>query len=343
LKNYGDVVALDNVSLKIRSGEILTVIGPNGAGKTTLLRIMAFIERPTRGEMFFGGEKVDEENRDRFRLRSTLVFQRTALFNADVYNNVSYGLKIRGFPKHEIDEKVGEVLELVKLDGYEGRLVKKLSGGEQQRVSLARALALDTDLLLLDEPTANLDPRSASIIEDTISRVNRDYGTTIVVATHNMFQAKTISGILALLLGGRLVEVGSPDEIFERASKELLSFARVENLFSGDASIVDDGNSVIDIGGGVKIEAASALSGRVSVYVRPEDIILSKRSISSSARNTFTGSIVEVSDLGSIVKLRIDAGREFVVQITKRSFVEMGLNLSSKVYLTFKASSVRTV
>jgi len=331
------------VSLKIRSGEILTVIGPNGAGKTTLLRIMAFIERPTRGEMFFGGEKVDEENRDRLRLKSTLVFQRTALFNADVYDNVSYGLRIRGFLKHEIDEKVGEVLELVKLDGYEGRLVKKLSGGEQQRVSLARALALDTDLLLLDEPTANLDPRSASIIEETISRVSRDYDTTIVVATHNMFQAKSISGVLALLLGGRLVEVGSPDEIFERASKELLSFARVENLFSGDAVIVDEGNSVIDIGGGVKIEAASALSGRVSVYVRPEDIILSKRSISSSARNTFRGSIVEVADLGSIVKLRVDAGREFVVQITKRSFVEMGLNLSSKVYLTFKASSVRMV
>ena len=304
---------------------------------------MAFIERPTKGEIFFDGKKVDKKNRDRLRLRSTLVFQRTALFNMNVYNNISYGLKIRGVPKHEIDEKVGEVLELVKLDGYERRAVNKLSGGEQQRVSLARALALRTELLLLDEPMGNLDPRSSSIIEETISRVNREYNTTIVVATNNMSQAKSIGREVALLLEGRLVDVGSPDRIFEKPSKHLLSFARLENAFSGDASILVEGNSVIDVGDGVKIEAASALRGRVTVYVRPEDIILSKRQISSSARNTFGGKIVGITDLGSIVKLKIDSGKEFTVQITKRSFIEMGLSLSSKVYLAFKASSVRTV
>ena len=304
---------------------------------------MAFIERPTKGEIFFDGKKVDKKNRDRLRLRSTLVFQRTALFNMNVYNNISYGLKIRGVPKHEIDEKVGEVLELVKLDGYERRAVNKLSGGEQQRVSLARALALRTELLLLDEPMGNLDPRSSSIIEETISRVNREYNTTIVVATNNMSQAKSIGREVALLLEGRLVDVGSPDRIFEKPSKHLLSFARLENAFSGDASILVEGNSVIDVGDGVKIEAASALKGRVTVYVRPEDIILSKRQISSSARNTFGGKIVGITDLGSIVKLKIDSGKEFTVQITKRSFIEMGLSLSSKVYLAFKASSVRTV
>ncbi len=342
-KNYGNVTALDNVSLEVRQGEIFTIAGPNGSGKTTMLRLMAFIDTPTSGEVHFNGVKVSDENRSQIRTKCTMVFQKTALFNTTVYKNVAYGLKLRGFSKKEIDERVEDALGLVKLDGYEKRLAKKLSGGEQQRVSLARALVLNTELLLLDEPTANLDPKNVSIIEETVSRVNRERKNTVVMATHNLFQAETITKRAALLLGGKIVEVGTAQEIFRTPSKHLASFARLENVFSGASRILKEGTSLIDIGDGVEIEAALRKSGKISVFVRPEDIILSRKPISSSARNVFKGRIVEISDLESVVRLKVDAGKQFVVQITKRSFNEMQLNVRSEVLLAFKASSVHVI
>jgi len=342
-KRYGKITALDSVSLEVREKEILTVLGPNGSGKTTMLKIMASIDEPTSGEVFFDGEKVNNGNRGNVRKRKTMVFQKTTLFNTTVYKNVAYGLKLRGYSKEETDEKVKEALELVKLVGYENRHAKKLSGGEQQRVSLARALVLNTKLLLLDEPTANLDPKNVSIIEETISRVNRDFNTTIVMATHNMFQAETLTSRVAVLLGGKMGKIGMPREILRGPSIDLASFARLENVFSGSSKILREGTSIIEVDDGIEVEAAVRQSGKVTVFVRPEDIIVTKSRLFSSARNVFRGKIVEVSDFGSVVRLRVDVGKEFVVQITKRSFVEMKLNVGSTVFLAFKASSVHLV
>ena len=162
-KRYGEISALSKVSLEIRAREIFSVLGPNGSGKTTMLKIMALIDEPTNGEVLFDGELIHKGNRSQARLKSTMVFQKTTLFNTTVYNNIAYGLKIRGYARAEITEKVKDALRLVKLDGYEKRSAKSLSGGEQQRVSLARSLALNTKLLLLDEPTTNMDPKTVSI------------------------------------------------------------------------------------------------------------------------------------------------------------------------------------
>jgi len=228
----------------------------------------------------------------------------------------------------------------VRLEGYEKRQAKRLSGGEQQRVALARALTLDTDVLLLDEPTANIDPKNVSIIEEALTWFSREKKKTMVIATHNMFQAETLTTKVALLLGGKIAKVGVPREIFRGPSEGLASFARLENVFSGTSRILEEGTSVISVDDGIRIEAALRKSGKVTVFVRPEDIILSKKAVASSARNVFKGKIVEIADFGSVVKLKVDAGKEFVVQITKRSFVEMELNVGSTVFLTFKASSV---
>jgi molybdopterin-binding protein len=342
-KRYGEITALDGVSLEIKENEIFTILGPNGSGKTTLLRIMASIDEPTSGEVFLDGNIINNSNRSQARKESTMVFQKTTIFNTTVYKNIAYGLKLRSYSKKETEEKVKESLSLVKLAGYEKRPAKKLSGGEQQRVSLARALTLNTKLLLLDEPTANLDPKTVSIIEETISHVNREFNTTIVMATHNIFQAETLTNRVALLLGGKIAQIGAPQEILRGPSINLASFARLENVFFGNSKILREGTSVIEVDDGVEIEAALKKSGKVTVFVRPQDIILSKKTMSSSARNVFEGKIVEISDFESVVKLRIDAGKEFVAQITKRSFVEMGLNVGSPVFLTFKASSVHLI
>jgi len=340
-KSYGETKALDDVTLKFSRGEIFTLLGPNGSGKSTLLKILACIEKPDSGMMFINGEKITSVNRDRARLTTTLVFQRTTLFSTSVYKNIAYGLKLRGLPQKQVRRSAEKALAKVKLEGYEDRPAKNLSGGEQQRVSLARALALQTPILLLDEPTANLDPKSASIIEEVIRQANRQRDTIVIIATHNVFQADRTSGKAAFLANGKIIAVGTIDEILGRKPEIRAKFSRLENLFSGISEILEEGTSKITIDDEIAIECASRQTGRITVFIRPEDIILSKESFKSSARNVFKGKIVEISDQGSLVKLKVDAGKQFTAQITKRSFSELGMKVGSQIYLTFKASSVQ--
>ena len=340
-KSYGPREVINNVDLQIHKSEILALIGPNGSGKTTLLKVLAFLESPTSGELKFQGKKADFKNCEEMRMNSTLVFQKTILFNTSVYNNIAYGLKIRKIAKKTRETEVRKALELVKLEGFEKRPARKLSGGEQQRVAIARALVLNTELLLLDEPTANLDPKNARIVEEVIDKVNRKRGTTIVMATHNMFQARELPHRIALIDEGSITEVGTPTEVFSELSKNFARFAVVDNTFPGKAKPTSVGTTIVDIGNNVKVEVTAQKQGEASVFVNPQDIILSKRAIISSARNVFKGRVIEIKDLETIVKLKVDIGKPFTIQITKRSFNEMGLNLNARVYIAFKASSVQ--
>ena len=342
-KRFGSMIALRDTNLSIVRGKITALLGPSGSGKTTLLRILAGLESPTNGTILYDNNLITTGNRHILKQKVTMVFQKSVFFDTTVFKNIAYGLKLIGYSRIEIKDRVGEVLELVGLKGLEKRRAKKLSGGEQQRISLARALVLNTELLLLDEPTVNIDPKNVSIIEETILRVNQENKTTIVLATHNMYQAEAISQRAALILGGTIRQVGTNQEIFGNSNRYLASFARLENVFSGISRISKENTSIIDVGKNLRIEASSTKSGKITIYVRPEDIILSSKPFRSSARNIFKGRIAGISDLGSIVKLRVDTGKEFVVQITTKSFIEMQLNVGSTVFLTFKASSVHLV
>jgi len=298
------------------------------------------LDNPTQGAVFYGNKPITDGDRNFLRQKATLVFQKSVFFETTVYNNIAYGLKIGDYSKEEIDRRVRDALELVRLEGFEKRRAKKLSGGEQQRVSLARALVLDRELLLLDEPTVNIDPKNVSIIEETIQRVNREKNTTIVLATHNMFQAEAISQNVALILEGTVKQVGTKQEIFGTSNKYLTSFARLENVFSGISKISEDNISIINVDQNLKIEASFNRAGKITVHVRPEDILVSTKPLESSARNVFKGRIIGITDLGSTARLTVDAGKKFSVQITKKSLTEMKLNVGSEVFLTFKASSV---
>jgi len=342
-KAYGNKIVVDTVNLQVHKGEILALLGPNGSGKTTILKMLAFIESPTSGEVEFQGEKVNFKNTEKLRLQSTLVFQKTTLFSTSVYNNIAYGLKLRKVPKELRDKEVKKALELVKLDGFEKRNAKKLSGGEQQRVAIARALVLKTKLLLLDEPTANLDPKNASILEEVIDTVNRENKTTIVMATHNMFQAKKLPHRIAVMDEGKIKEVGTPEEVFGKLSKNLASFAAVDNTFTGTANLTAAGTSIVALGNSVQIEITEQRKGTTDLFINPQDIILSRTAVDSSARNVFNGKIIEITDLGSLVRLKVNVGKIFTVQITKRSFNEMGLCLNAGVFIAFKASSVQVI
>ena len=342
-KAYGNKIVLDAINLKIHEGEILALLGPNGSGKTTILKILAFIENPSSGEVTFQGEKVNFKKTEKVRLQSTLVFQKTTVFGTSVYNNIAYGLKLRKVSKETRDREVKKALKLVKLEGFEKRNARNLSGGEQQRVAIARALVLKTKLLLLDEPTANLDPKNAGILEEVIDTVNREDKITIVMATHNMFQAKKLPHRIALMDEGKITEVGAPAEVFGKLSKNLASFAAVDNTFTGTAKTTTSGTSKVDVGNGVHIEVAAQKQGVTAVFINPQDIILSKTAVESSARNVFKGKITEITDLDSLVKLKINVGKTFAVQITKQSFNEMGLCLNAEVFIAFKASSVQVI
>lgn len=215
-KRYGNITALDGVSFKIQEGEILAIVGHSGAGKTTLLRILALLEKSDEGEYLYNGELAD----DKHRKRITMVFQIPVVFNASVYSNIAYGLKIRGVSKTVRERKVREVLKLVNLEGYEKYNAKRLSGGEQQRVAIARAIAIEPELLLMDEPTANLDPANVATIEEVIKEISGG-GTTVVLATHNLFQAKRLSDRTAHLFKGKLIEIAKTKEFFRDPKSEI--------------------------------------------------------------------------------------------------------------------------
>jgi tungstate transport system ATP-binding protein len=201
--------------LMIESGEIFSLVGPSGSGKSTLLRLLNFLEFPSNGSILFDGISYRQgvEIPLNQRRRVTTVFQRPMLLDRSVWDNVSYGLRIRGLK--DSDEKIQVALELVGLEKQARQRARTLSGGEAQRVALARALVVEPDVLLLDEPTANLDPYNVAIIEQIIRRTNQDHHTTTVLVTHNIFQAHRLAHRVAFLLEGSLIEVADVKEFFE--------------------------------------------------------------------------------------------------------------------------------
>lgn len=229
-KFYGSVEALKDVSLRVNRNETLAILGPNGAGKTTLLKIMAGLIQPDKGLILYDGNPLAKNQILEFRRKVTMVFQKTVMLNTTVYENVAYGLRLRRLPKDEIDKRVKETLTLVGLKGFENKKAKNLSGGEQQKVSLARALILKPKVLLLDEPTANLDVKNASVIESIINKIKSQ--TTVVLATHNLFQAKRLTERIIYLSSGRIFEDTPTKDFFEKPrTVEALKFIKGETVF----------------------------------------------------------------------------------------------------------------
>ncbi|MFN2221488.1 MAG: phosphate ABC transporter ATP-binding protein [Candidatus Promineifilaceae bacterium] len=208
-----EVLRIDQ--LQIRQGEVLAVVGPSGAGKSTLLRLLNFLETPSSGFITFQGIPFGAKRRIPVDLkrRVTTVFQRPCLLSRSVAANVQYGLQIRG--NRNSHERVAEALDQVGLEHLAKARARTLSGGEAQRVALARALVIEPDVLLLDEPTANLDPFNVKLIEEIIREHNQRQGATVVLVTHNVFQAKRLAQRVALLLEGRIVEIGDVDSFFQ--------------------------------------------------------------------------------------------------------------------------------
>ena len=227
---YDGRIALDLDQFTVRRGEILALVGPSGAGKSTLLRLLNFLESPSRGEIEFDGQLVSKALSLAQRRRVTTVFQRPLLLQRTVQANLRYGLGLRGQTLAEADEQ--RWLERLGLAHLAKQAAKKLSAGEAQRVALARALVTDPEVLLLDEPTANLDPANVGIIEKIIQDENERSGMTIVLVTHNIFQAKRVAHQTALLWNGKLIEAAPTEQFFnEPTERETAAFVRGDTIY----------------------------------------------------------------------------------------------------------------
>ncbi|MBI4297993.1 MAG: phosphate ABC transporter ATP-binding protein [Chloroflexi bacterium] len=213
-KTYGSREVCRVTLLDVRAGEVLGIVGPNGAGKTTLLRLLNFLEPVTSGELHLDGVPVSGHVSLEWRRRVTTVFQEPALLSTSVWNNVAYGLRVRG--EKDVRQRVERVLEMVELTHLSRANAQTLSGGEARRVALARALVVEPQILLMDEPTAHLDPYNGGLIEDIVRALNRERGITMVLVTHNVFQAGRLAHRLAIMLEGRIVEIGPAQEVLSR-------------------------------------------------------------------------------------------------------------------------------
>ncbi|WP_297437170.1 ABC transporter ATP-binding protein [Thermococcus sp.] len=222
VKTFGETVALKGIDLDIKHGELFTLLGPSGCGKSTTLRIIAGLEYPDSGKIYFGDEEVTYL--PSHQKGAVLVFQNYALWpHMTVFDNVAYGLKLKGMPKEEVRKKVEWALELIKLKGFENRYPTQLSGGQQQRVAIARALVVEPKVLLLDEPLSNLDAKLRLEMRSEIRRIQRELGITVIYVTHDQEEAMAISDRIAVMNVGTVEQVGTPKEIYETPRTEFVA------------------------------------------------------------------------------------------------------------------------
>ena len=325
-KVYNNKIVLDVDNLNFQEGKIYAIVGPNGSGKTTLLNILNLLEKPDEGQIFFYDQEItNKSNSDTLEIRRkiTLVNQDPFLFHSTVYDNIAYGLKIRSIPPKVQKSRIRSALNIVGLSGFKDRKANQLSGGEAQRVVIARALVIEPEILFLDEPTTSIDQKHMDVVERVIKKIKKEIKTTVIFTTHDLSQAYRLADEVISLLDGKIIKQVP------------------ENLLRGEIIEEEDNLKWFKTAGNIKFAIVSEKIGLAYISIDPRDIILSYEQFQSSARNSFLGKITKIIEQNHLVKLEIDIGIPLVVIITRESFFKMNLNLGNKVYLTFKASAVK--
>jgi molybdopterin-binding protein len=343
------VVAVDE--LTIEPGEVVAVLGPNGAGKTTLFRLLLLLERPDSGRILLSGREIGPGDVSA-RRRLAGVFQRPHLFSGTVAQNVAYGLRVRGWRRRERDARVAEVLEAVGLARLAGAPAHTLSGGEAQRVALARALAVRPELLLLDEPTANLDITLRRRFREELLHLARAHARGALVITHDPAEAFTVADRIAVMQEGQIVQVGAPERlVLEPETPFVAAFTGAELLLNGVVEHRDERLLGVRVRGaaglvtgvltadGPPVEAGEP----VHLAYRPEDVTLVSPGAvgESSARNQFLLRVAHLAPAGGLVRIRLEGELTLISLVTRPAAESLGLTAGCQVVAQLKATALR--
>jgi ABC-type Fe3+/spermidine/putrescine transport system ATPase subunit len=340
VKTYGDVFALKNVDLDIADGEYFVLLGPSGGGKTTLLRSIGGFIRPDSGTVQIKGKNVDNLPPD--KRPTSMVFQGFALFpHMTVSENIGYGLKLRSVEKSIIHDKVIKMMDLVGLSGLSDRKPHELSGGQQQRVQLARALILENDVLLLDEPLSALDAQLRKDMCIELKRLQKTVGISFVHVTHNQEEAMSVADRIAIIADGEMVEQGSPKEIYSNPKKKFTAeFIGEKNILNGVVVDFNKSKILVNIEKD-QIEVANnnytiAKNQEISLSIKSESIQISKVSSSKSkrAKNSIIGKVTEITFLGQFIRYLVLLSNNQEIQVRSNNEIE-GVSLNDQINLTW--------
>jgi tungstate transport system ATP-binding protein len=344
----GGVQVLQIPSLVLHEKEVLSLIGPNGAGKSTLLLALASLLAPTAGTIRCRGESIAANHgAASYRRRLAMVFQEPLLFDTTVFENVAAGLRIRRLTRGEIKSRVQQTLQLFNILHLAERSARKLSGGEAQRTSLARAFAIKPELILLDEPFASLDPPTRLALTEDLERILRETGTAAVVATHDQLEALRLADRMAVMNGGRIVQDGQPVEVMHRPADEFVaSFVGMENVLTGKVIAQSGGLLTITVADRRFAVAGVATPGEEALFcIRPEHVTVTTADPggTTSARNVFPGVIGKIIPMGAYYKLHLECGFPLVAYLTAQSLSTLLLAEGGRVFVSFKATAVHLI
>lgn len=330
---------LKDITFEVKQGEYYIILGPTGAGKTVLLESIAGLYPVKKGEIWLNGKEIT--NLEPEKRGIGVVYQDYVLFpHLSVKENIIFGLRLKGKPKLEIETTVGWLAELLNISHLLERNPGTLSGGESQKVALARALSVKPEVLLLDEPLSALDPKTREDIQHELRRIHDRLTVTTIHVTHDFEEAVALGDRIAVIGEGQIMQIGTSEQIFRQPNSEFVArFAMSRNIFAGEVHDGDDECAIINTGG-VEIAVTTELRGRFHASIRPEDILISTEPLKSSARNCLRGNISRVADRGSTLLLTVTVPPDFICLVTRRSFEEMELAKGKEVFLTFKASAV---
>jgi len=318
---HSKVVAVDDVDLELRKGQLVTLLGPSGCGKTTLLRMIAGFEEPTAGDVYFGERRMNQvapNARD-----ATMVFQSYAIFpHLNVYDNIAFGLRLKGMPRSDIKARVDKVVEQVGLVGMTQRPPSQLSGGQQQRVALARCLVMEPRMLLFDEPLSNLDAKLREQMRIEIRELQQRLGITSVYVTHDQVEAMSISDVVVVMDRGRVAQVGSPVEVYarpvDRFVADFIGKANFVEATAVDAHVIEVDGARLEVPNGVPHPAGAS----VTAVVRPEALAIER---GSEIRAPLRGVVERASFLGQLAEIAVHApgGASWLVDVPNAAEVGM--------------------
>lgn len=337
-KYYGSFKALRNIDLEIKSGELVALLGPSGSGKTSLLRIIAGLEQAENGQILFNEENYTHKHvKDR---NVGFVFQHYALFrNMTIFDNIAYGLKVRPRKtrpsKEVIEQKVTELLQLVKLEGYKDRYPSQLSGGQRQRVALARALAVEPNILLLDEPFGALDAKVRKELRRWLRRLHDEFNVTSVFVTHDQEEAMDVADRVVIMNEGKIEQIGTPEEVYDHPENPFVyDFLGSVNLFKGN---VHKGKLVT---GNVEMNAPGSEDGAGTGYVRAHNFIIERE---PAEKDSIASIIDHIHTIGPIVRIEVirqDTNEPLEIELTKEQYLNLEISKGERVFVRPKELKV---